>query len=102
MQQEIINKLHTALYRISPLVTDRERLIADMGEVIWLESLEKILLALPDDERSSVVNSLNNNDLDSAIEALEKNNVDVDAIITEVATKVMDEVVAKSWVAIIV
>ena len=95
MQQEIINKLHTALYKLSPLATERERLIADMGEVIWLESLEKILLALPDDSRSSVVNSLNNDDLDSAIEELETNNINVDAIITEVATSVMNEVVAK-------
>ena len=93
MQQEIINKLHTALYSISPLATDRERLIADMGEVIWLESLQKVLLSLPDDARITVVNSLNNDDLDGAIEILETNKIDVDAIITEVATKVMNDVV---------
>ena len=93
MQQEIINKLHTALYSISPLATDRERLIADMGEVIWLESLQKVLLSLPDDARTTVVNSLNNDDLDGAIEILETNKIDVDAIITEVATKVMNDVV---------
>ena len=93
MQQEIINKLHTALYSISPLATDRDRLIADMGEVIWLESLQKVLLSLPDDARTTVVNSLNNDDLDGAIEILETNKIDVDAIITEVATKVMNDVV---------
>ncbi len=39
MNQEIIDKLHTALYAVAPIAEDRERLIGEMGETIWVESL---------------------------------------------------------------
>lgn len=92
MQEEIINKLHTALYPISPLTSDREQIIEQMGETIWLESLEKILEALPEGIRNQVVECLNTDNLDGAIDLLMETDVDVDAIITQVATSVMDEV----------
>lgn len=96
MNQEILNKLHTALYAISPLASDRERIIAEMGETIWLESLEKMIVSLPGDDRTEVIEAINNADIDRAISIFETNNVDVDTIITEVATSVMDEVLTVS------
>lgn len=96
MQEEIINKLHAALYSVSPLASDRERIIGEMGEVIWLESLEKVLLSMEESKRKAAVEFLNNDDLNSAVALMEESNVDVDAIINEVAISVLDEVTAEA------
>ena len=95
MNQEIIDKLHTALYIVSPLAEDREKIIAEMGETIWVESLEKMMLALPEEARKEAIASLNADDLEKAVEIFSMNDVDIDAIITEVSTSVMDDVVAQ-------
>lgn len=92
MNEEILNKLHTALYPISPLASDRERIITEMGETIWLQSLEKLLMALQEDKRKEVIELLNDNNLDKAIEIFEASDIDVEAIISEVSTSVMNEV----------
>ena len=94
MNEEILNKLHTALYPISPLASDREKIIEQMGETIWLGSLEKLLIALPEDKRKEVIELLNQDELDKAVEIFEASNIDVEAIMTEVSTSVMDEVMA--------
>lgn len=93
MNEDISNKLHTALYGVAPLLQDRERLIAEMGETIWLEGLEKMLLALPEDKRAQTVQLLNNDDLDGAVAILNTEDIDLDAILKEVATSVLDDVV---------
>ncbi len=95
MNQEIIDKLHTALYAVSPLLEDRERIIAEMGETIWVESLEKMLLALPEETQKEVIALLNDGNLDRAVEIFSEHNIDIDAIISEVATSVMDEVMSE-------
>ena len=92
MTEEILNKLHTALYSLTPLASERERIISEMGEVIWLESLERILIMLPEDTRVRVIELLNEEDLDAAVAVVESTDVDIDAILTEVATSVMDDV----------
>ncbi len=94
MNEEILNKLHTALYPISPLASDREKIIEQMGETIWLESLEKLLLALPEDKRAGVIEALNNDDLDKGVEIMEVEGVDVEAIISDVSVSVMEDVMA--------
>ena len=94
MNEEILNKLHAALYSVSPLASDRDRIIEKMGETIWFESLEKMLLALPEDKRAQVIEALNNDDLDTGLAIMQASDVDVEAIIQEVSTSVMDEVVA--------
>jgi hypothetical protein len=94
MNEEILNKLHTALYPISPLASDREKIIEKMGETIWLESLEKLLLALPEDKRAGVIEALNNDDLDKGVEIMEAEGVDVEAIISDVSVSVMEDVMA--------
>lgn len=94
MNEEILNKLHTALYPISPLASDREKLITEMGETIWLESLEKLLMALPEDKRKEVVALLNEDKLDEAVAIFDANNIDVEAIMTAVSVSVMDDVIA--------
>ncbi len=96
MNQEIYNKLHTALYSISPLASDRDRIIGEMGEVIWLTTLEKMLMSLPEDKREEVVALLNIDDLAKSIDIFEANNVDVDAILQEVSKSVLDEVLASN------
>lgn len=92
MNQEILNKLHTALYFVSPLASDRERIISEMGEVIWAETLQKMLLVLEERDRKKVIEFLNNNDLDKALEIVESKNIDIDTIITDVSTSLLDEV----------
>lgn len=94
MPEEILNKLHTVLYSVSPLASDREQLIEQIGETVWLESLEKILASLPEDKKNEVVALLNANELDKAVELMESTDIDIDAIMTEVATNVMDDVLA--------
>lgn len=94
MNQEILEKLHAALYAVSPIAKDRERIIAEMGETIWIESLEKMLNVLPDERQKEVIVLLNAGDLEKAVEIFDAHNVDMDAIITEVSTSVMDEVLA--------
>lgn len=94
MNEEILNKLHTALYSISPLASDRERIIGEMGETIWVMSLEKMLLAVPEESRREIIALLNADDLDKAVEVFEKNNIDVESIITEVSKNVLDDVIA--------
>ena len=96
MNQEILDKLHTALFAISPLAEDRERIITEMGETIWVESLEKMLLALPEDARKEVVLNLNNNEMEKAVEILSENSIDIDAILVEVSTSVMEDVMSKA------
>lgn len=94
MNQEIVDKLHAALYAVSSVAEDRERIIAEMGETIWLESLEKMLNALPEETQEEVIALLNAGDLDKAVEIFDIHNIDTDAIITEVSTSVMNEVMA--------
>jgi hypothetical protein len=93
MTQDIIDKLHTALYTISPFAPDREQLIMQMGDTIWIESLEKVLLALPEEPRKEAIAALNEDNLEKAVELMEAHNIDVDAILAEVATSVMDDVI---------
>ena len=95
MNQEIIDKLNTTLYIVSPLAEDREKIIAEMGETIWVESLGKMMLALPEEARKEAIASLNTDDLEKAVEIFSVHDVDIDAIITEVSTSVMDEVMAQ-------
>lgn len=92
LPEEILNKLHTALYHISPLATDRELIISQMGETIWVESLEKIVSSVPEPVRAQVVALLNADKLDKAVELLETTDVDLDAVLTEVSTSVMKDV----------
>ena len=94
MNQEILDKLHTALFPVSPLAEDRERIIAEVGETIWVEALEKMILALPEDAQKEVVTVLNDGNLDRAIEIFSEHSVDIDAILSEVSTSVMDDVLA--------
>ncbi len=94
MNQEILDKLHAALYSVAPIVEDRERLIAEMGGTIWIESLGKMLDALPESAQNQVVELLNADNIDDAINIFDAHGVDVEAIITEVSVSVMDEVVA--------
>jgi hypothetical protein len=93
MNEEIINKLHTALYPISPLASDRDKIIEEMGETIWLGSLEKMLLALDEVKRAEVVALLNADELDKAVEIFEASDIDVEAIVTGVSVSIMEEVV---------
>jgi len=92
MNQEIIDRLHTALYAISPITEDRERIIAEMGETIWLESLEKMLDALPEDVQKEVIVLLNAGNLDKAVEIFDTHNIDTDTILSEVSTSVMNDI----------
>ena len=95
MNQEILDKLHAALFAVSPLAEDRERIIAEMGETIWVESLEKMMLALPEEARKEAITALNADDLDRAVEIFATHDVDMNVIMTEVSTSVMDEVMAQ-------
>ena len=93
MNQEIIDKLHTALYPVAPLLADRERLIESMGETIWMESLEKVLMSVPEDKRPQVIALLNVSKLDEAVALLEGCDIDIDAIVTETAQSVLNDVI---------
>jgi hypothetical protein len=99
MYQELLEKLHTALYASIPLAEDREQLIAEIGETIWLESLDMMLDALPKQDQEEAVTHLNSGNLDTVIEIFERNNIDVDAIITSVSNSVMDEVMVTAQAA---
>lgn len=92
MPEEIINKLHTALRHISPLASDREKIISEMGEVIWFETLEKILDALPVTERDQVVAFLNEDKLEEAIKVCALSAIDIEAILVATAQDVLNEV----------
>jgi hypothetical protein len=92
MNEAILNKLHAALYHISPLASDRDRIIERIGETVWVETLDTVLKKLPEDSRHEVVALLNADDLDAAVAMLEVSGIDLDAVITEVATSVMNEV----------
>lgn len=92
MNEEILNKLHAALYHISPLASDRDRIIEEMGETIWVVSLEKALSALPEDKRATVVAMMNTGDIDAVVAYMETTDVDINAIVTEVSTSVMNDV----------
>lgn len=94
MNEEILNKLHTALYPISPLASDREKIIEEMGQTIWLESLEKILLVLDDATRLEVVGLLNQDDLDKAVALIETKDIDVEAVIAGVSLSLLEETLA--------
>lgn len=94
MPEDIVAKLHTALYHISPLASDRERIIEQMGETIWLETLEKVLTSLEEGKRTEAVEALNNSDIAKAVAIFEASNIDLDTVIAEVSTSVMNEVLA--------
>lgn len=92
MNKEILDKLHTALYAVSPLASDRDRIIEAMGETIWLETLEKALAVLNEEARGHVVELLNDGKLDEAVEVMVTHDVDIDSIITQVSTSVLEDV----------
>lgn len=92
MQQELIDKLHAALYHISPLAIDRERIIEKMGEVIWVKTLDRITDLLPEDTREVVRNALEQDDLDTAVACCEEANIDIDAIIEEISKDTLNQV----------
>jgi hypothetical protein len=92
MPEEVLNKLHAALYTISPLASDRERIISRMGEIIWLETLEQVLSLLPEDVCANVVALLNEDKVDEAVAIMEATDIDVEAILTATAVSVMDDV----------
>ena len=94
LPEEIVNKLHTALYSVSPFAEDRERIISEMGETIWLEALAKIIDLLPDDKRSLVVAYLNSDELDKAVAAIETTDIDIESVLREVSTSVLNDVVS--------
>lgn len=96
MNQEILDKLHTALYAVSPLAEDRERIISEMGETIWVVALEKMMLALPEDKRKEAIALLNEDKLDEAVEIFAEHDVDMNAILTEVSTSIMNDVMAQA------
>lgn len=96
LPEEILNKLHTALYHISPLATDRELIISQMGETIWIESLEKVLSSVPEQVRAHVVALLNADELDKAVTLLETTDVDLEAVLAEVSTSVMKDVLSQN------
>lgn len=96
MNQEILNKLHAVLYKVSPLVSDRERIIEEMGDTIWLESLEKMIVELPEDKRNEVVELLNSEEVKKALEIIEASNIDVEGILAEVSVNIMEEVISNS------
>lgn len=93
LPEGIVNKLHAALYSVSPLAEDREQIISEMGGTIWLETLEKIIDLLPDDKRPEVVALLNSDELDKAVAVIETTNIDIEAILKEVSTDVLNSVV---------
>jgi len=92
MQQDLLIKLHTALYGVSPLTSDRDRIMEDIGETIMLGALEQILDSMQEESRVGVVALLNENKLQGALLMCKTQGVDVDAVIRDVATHVMDEV----------
>jgi len=65
-----------------------------MGETIWLESFEKMLGALPEDKRKEAIDALNAEDVNRAIEIFEEADINIEAILSEVAGDVMDAVMA--------
>lgn len=89
---ELRNKLHTALYTLAPLASDRERVIGQLGETVWLESLEKILMSLSYEDREKTVNHFNAKKLDKA-EEIFKEKIDVYTILEDISIDVMDSVV---------
>jgi hypothetical protein len=91
MYQELLNKLHVALYAYIPLAEDREQLIGEIGETIWLESLDTILDALPKDIQDEAVTLLNSGEIDKAVELFEESNIDIDKVIETVSGNVMDD-----------
>ena len=90
--ETIINQLHTVLYPIAPILPDRERLIGEIGETIWLEALEKVLLALDEPTRAKAVELLNNDELDEATLLFVESNIDVESILRTTAENVLDDV----------
>lgn len=94
MNQEILDKLHAALYTISPLADERERIIAEMGEIIWLSSLERVLSSLDEESRTAVVGYLNDDKLEEAVSLCETKDINVEVIIEEEAKKVLQEVLS--------
>jgi hypothetical protein len=91
MNEDIIAKLHTALYHISPLASERERIIVKLGEVIWLETLEEVLLALPESKREVVIQAINNNDMATAVSVCEDEQIPIESILEKVADRVFRE-----------
>jgi hypothetical protein len=89
---ELRNKLHTVLYVLAPLASDRERIISQTGETVWLESLEKILMSLSKEDREKTVNHLNSKKLNKA-EEIFKEKIDVYTTLEDVSMDVMDSVV---------
>jgi hypothetical protein len=96
MDQEIINKLHTALYTVSPLASERERIIDEIGDTVWLETIEQILVRLPEDKRTKAIALLNEDEVEKVLEIAEGEAIDITPILEDISKKVLDEVLASA------
>lgn len=95
MPEDIILQIHTALIPVAPELLEREKLVAKIGETIWLESLEMLLSKLPEDSERQAVTYLNEDNIEDFITLCEKTDLDPEVIIREVATDVMNDVLKK-------
>jgi 3-methyladenine DNA glycosylase/8-oxoguanine DNA glycosylase len=94
MPEKLEEKIHAALYKISPLASDREIIIEEIGKTVWVETLDKALETLEEPSRSEVVVLIKEGSIDKAIDRIVDADVDLEAIIKEVSGSVMDELLA--------
>ncbi len=92
MHEEIQNKLHAILSKRFEKEEDREEIIIAMGEAIWSESLVKVLEVFPEEKRAEVVSLLNQGNIEAVVASMDEQNIDIDTILSETATSVMNEV----------
>lgn len=92
MNEDILNKLHNVLSKDFPDQESREEIITAMGEVIWTESLQKVLEVLSEEKRGEVVSLLNEGKLEEVVAIFDEENIDIDSILEERSQSVLREV----------
>ena len=92
MNQEIINKLHAVLYTVSPLASERARMIEEIGDTVWLETIEQILVSLPEDRRAEAIALLNEDEVEKVLEIAEREAIDITPILEDISKNILNEV----------
>jgi hypothetical protein len=92
MNETILAKLHTALYEVAPLTSDREDLIAEMGHTILLETFTKALMLVSEERRPLIVEALNVEDREKAFDLFLEEEVPLEDLLQETADEVLREV----------
>ena len=93
--QEIYNQVNELLKPKFPLEEDRNKIIADMGELIISETYVEVLESITNEvTREALVKALNEGNQEEVMTITESLGIDLFAVLQKKSKQILDDVVA--------